>query len=133
MRHTIRQAAEIAGISRKTLYAHVKQGKISAQTDHSGSKVIDHAELIRVYGRHLKTPEAKPIQEKTSGDQDLHKELARYKQHVAVLLANNKALREQNSLLKSLVLDAKEREKNLSERYEKTMSIFERLLPAERK
>jgi len=119
----------MAGISRKTLYAHIKQGKVSAQTNPEGDKVIDHTELLRVYGRQLKTPEDTPVTEKISSEDGIKAELAKYKQHVATLVANNKALREQNALLKDLVIDARNREKHSNERYEKTLSIFERLLP----
>lgn len=123
----------MVGISRKTLYAHIKQGKVSAQANTEGDKVIDHAELVRVYGGQLKTPQDTPVKPKESTDLELKSELDKYKQHVATLVANNKALREQNALLKDLVIDAREREKETTARYEKTLSIFERLLPRQEK
>jgi len=42
----ITQAAKLAGISKQTLYRHVKAGKVSRRSD----GLIDTAELVRVYG-----------------------------------------------------------------------------------
>lgn len=42
-------SAKAAGLSRKTLYAHIKSGKISV-TRHEGKKCIAVSELLRVYG-----------------------------------------------------------------------------------
>jgi predicted site-specific integrase-resolvase len=47
---TITESAKAAGIGRATLYRHIKEGKISCEIDKKGQKVIDTAELIRVYG-----------------------------------------------------------------------------------
>lgn len=123
----------MVGLSRKTLYAHIKQGKVSAQSDSDGEKVIDQAELLRVYGLQLKTPvdSEKDTDTDTVTDQvkSADAELEKYKQHVRALVASNKSLREQNAMLKQLVVDAREREKHFNARYEKTLLIFERLLP----
>lgn len=43
------QAAKAAGISRKTLYAHVEKGKISQEKDSDNNPVYDLSELLRVY------------------------------------------------------------------------------------
>ncbi len=40
----------ITGKSRTTIIKHIKQGKLSVELDADGNKVIDAAELIRVYG-----------------------------------------------------------------------------------
>jgi len=47
MNHT--QAARAAGISRKTLYNHVKKGRVSQVKDGNNNPVYDVSELIRVY------------------------------------------------------------------------------------
>ncbi|MGJ3448924.1 entry exclusion protein 1 [Enterobacter sp. PTB] len=52
------QAAQAAGITRRTLYNHIKQGKISTSRDKKNNPVIEVAELIRVY-RNLTLPEKK--------------------------------------------------------------------------
>lgn len=46
----ISEAARLVGKDRKTLYRHIKQGKLSATTDATGCHNIDVAELSRVYG-----------------------------------------------------------------------------------
>lgn len=47
---TITEAALLVKKSRKTLYRHIEQGKVSASQNDTGEKVIDTSELIRVYG-----------------------------------------------------------------------------------
>ncbi|STX08028.1 Excl1 protein [Klebsiella pneumoniae] len=44
------QAAQAAGITRRTLYNHVKQGKVTVSRDGKNNPVVDVSELIRVYG-----------------------------------------------------------------------------------
>lgn len=44
------QAAQAAGITRRTLYNHVKQGKVTVSRAGKNNPVIDVSELIRVYG-----------------------------------------------------------------------------------
>ena len=48
-------AAHAAGVSRRTLQRHIAQGKVSYQSGEQGQKLIDTAELVRVYGT-LKNP-----------------------------------------------------------------------------
>lgn len=52
---SISKAAELAGISRTSLYrTYIKQGKITVSKNSAGKKCIDTAELLRVFGE-LKT------------------------------------------------------------------------------
>jgi len=44
------QAAQAAGITRRTLYNHVKQGKVTTSRDKKNNPIIDVSELIRAYG-----------------------------------------------------------------------------------
>ena len=44
-------AAKAAGISRPTLYRHIKQGKVSVVKDGDGNSCVDESELFRVYGK----------------------------------------------------------------------------------
>lgn len=44
------QAAEAVGITRRTLYNHIAQGKVTVSRDGKNARVIDVSELIRVYG-----------------------------------------------------------------------------------
>lgn len=47
---TITEASKLTGKARKTLYAHIKQGRLSCRVARDGTRLIDVAELIRVYG-----------------------------------------------------------------------------------
>ena len=47
---TITEASKLTGKARKTLYSHLKQGKLSSCLQRDGTKQIDTSELIRVYG-----------------------------------------------------------------------------------
>lgn len=49
-KHSISEAAKLAGIARSTLHRHIKAGRISKELDADGQPVIDTAELVRVYG-----------------------------------------------------------------------------------
>lgn len=44
------QAAEAVGITRRTLYNHIAQGKVTVSRDVKNARVIDVSELIRAYG-----------------------------------------------------------------------------------
>jgi excisionase family DNA binding protein len=46
----VAQAAKLVGRDRKTLYRLIKDGKLSATQDATGSRQIDTAELLRVFG-----------------------------------------------------------------------------------
>lgn len=45
----VSQAAEAVNLSRKTLYRHIKEGKLSSEKDDQNNVVIDISELQRVY------------------------------------------------------------------------------------
>lgn len=47
---SISEAARLVGKDRKTLYRDIKSGRLSATTCHSGTRQVDIAELVRVYG-----------------------------------------------------------------------------------
>ncbi len=55
MELNLSQAAVSVGISRTTLYQHIKKGKLSVTLNRDSQKVVDTSELIRVYGE-LKNP-----------------------------------------------------------------------------
>lgn len=46
----VSKAAGLVGISRKTMYAHIKSGKVSASKGGNKTLLIDTSELIRVFG-----------------------------------------------------------------------------------
>jgi soluble cytochrome b562 len=50
------QAAKAVGITRRTLYNHVRSGKVTISRDVKNNPSVDVSELIRVYGN-VKLPE----------------------------------------------------------------------------
>ena len=46
----VSKAAGLVGLNRKTMYAYVRSGKVSASKDSKWSLLIDTSELIRVFG-----------------------------------------------------------------------------------
>ena len=54
---SISAAAQTAGIDRRTLQRAIKAGRISATVDATGRRGVDVAELLRVYGPLLGTPQ----------------------------------------------------------------------------
>lgn len=50
MLHTIQEAVKITGKSRRTLYNHCDEGRVSYSVGVDGRRYFDTAELIRVYG-----------------------------------------------------------------------------------
>jgi AcrR family transcriptional regulator len=48
--HKISEAAALVGVTRQTLYRHIKSKGISVETDAEGATIIETSELIRVYG-----------------------------------------------------------------------------------
>lgn len=47
---TVRQAADMAGVTRQSMYRLLDSGKVSATVATDGTKVIDKAELLRHFG-----------------------------------------------------------------------------------
>jgi len=94
------QAAQAAGITRRTLYNHVKQGKVTTSRDKKNNPVIDVSELIRVYGN-ISLP-VKKIPTVTHSEntqenfpsaqlQDMQKEIAELKLAVTHMLEDKTA------------------------------------------
>ena len=52
---TVAEALKLVPVKKTALYGDIKKGILSAETDSRGRKVVDPAELERVYG-HLKIP-----------------------------------------------------------------------------
>lgn len=53
---TVRQAADMAGVTRQTMYRLLDSGKVSATLKQDGTKVIDTTELLRHFGT-LQSPD----------------------------------------------------------------------------
>ncbi len=56
MKHTILEAARLAGVSRSTIDRYMKKGKLSYDIDEDGTRFVDTSELARVFEK-LKNPE----------------------------------------------------------------------------
>ncbi|EME3604245.1 hypothetical protein VYJ28_004608 [Yersinia enterocolitica] len=98
------QAAQAAGITRRTLYNHVKQGKVTVSRDGKNNPVVDVSELIRVYGN-VNLPEKQipsiSHSENTQKNfpheqfQAMQKELADIRQAVTLMLEDKTAREEE--------------------------------------
>lgn len=98
------QAAQAAGITRRTLYNHVKQGKVTVSRDGKNNPTVDVSELIRVYGN-VNLPEKKipTISHRKNSQknfpheqfQDMQKELADLRQAVTLMLEDKTAREEE--------------------------------------
>lgn len=89
MKTTIGRMAKLYGLHRSTLYEAVDKGRISAsERDGKGQRLIDLAEMIRVYGeppgRHP-TPGPTPVDIAPDTMQDLLAELRALRLEVAEL------------------------------------------------
>ena len=51
---TISEASRLTGKARKTIYAHIKSGKITAKLDKDSVRKIDTSELVRCYDLKIK-------------------------------------------------------------------------------
>lgn len=99
-RLNLTQAAKAAGVTRRTLYNHINQGKVTASRDEKNNPVIDVSELIRVYGN-VNLPVKKiPIvshRENIQGNftpdglETMRAELAELKQAVTLMLEDKTA------------------------------------------
>lgn len=98
------QAALAAGITRRTLYNHIKQGKVTTSRDKKDNPVVDVSELIRVYGN-VKLPEKQipSISHRENTHQNfspeqflaMQKDLAELKQSVTLMLEDKSAREEE--------------------------------------
>ena len=96
---TLTQAAKAASVARSTLYRAIRKGRISVVSQPNGSKGIDTAELIRVFGA---------VQDTTEQGQQSNAQ-----QDVALLRARIDALERENTLLRDEVQASRERESKL--------------------
>ena len=99
-RLNLTQAAKAAGVTRRTLYNHINQGKVTASRDEKNNPVVDVSELIRVYGNVnlpvKKIPTVshrKNIQDNFTPDglETMRAELAELKQAVTLMLEDKTA------------------------------------------
>ncbi|RRW61180.1 hypothetical protein EGJ48_22405 [Pantoea dispersa] len=98
------QAAQAVGITRRTLYNHVKQGKVTVSRDGKNNPVVDVSELIRVYGNvNLPEKEIPTVSHRENTQknfpheqlQAMQKELADLRQAVTLMLEDKTAREEE--------------------------------------
>lgn len=103
-RLNLTQAAKAAGVTRRTLYNHINQGKVTASRDEKNNPVIDVSELIRAYGNvNLPVKEIptvshrKNTQENFTPDvlETVRTELAELKQAVTLMLEDKTARQDE--------------------------------------
>ncbi|RMV36042.1 entry exclusion protein 1 [Pseudomonas syringae group genomosp. 3] len=86
--HTIQEAQNLTGKSRRTLYRDMAAGRLSWEVEGENARRLETSELIRVYGE-LK-PLAQPDAEKTA-----HGDTGSGTENSALILAELKALRDE--------------------------------------
>lgn len=137
---TLREAARQVGVSRQSIYRMVKDGRLTATVRHDGQKVVDTAELLRVFGslsprqspettasgdspRQPATAPATPpvIQAMTAEDRRREVEIANREALRAELAAAREALRRAEGQLQ----EAREREAKLMELAQSATRLLE--------
>lgn len=96
MNHSIAESAKLVGINRKTVYKHIRSGRLSATLSATGRRQVETSELMRVYGPLATlgdTPTATTGD--TSGDTNL---LARLLEEMKLLRKEVASLKEQLAL-----------------------------------
>ena len=115
---SISEASKAAGISRQSMYNHIKSGTISVTVDNAGKKGIDHSEILRVFG------EIKPIAQGAAlGDE----KKAPPDQSAAIIAE----LRAENAGLKTRINDLSDHIQTLKAELAAAKEREIRLLPAQ--
>lgn len=99
---SISEVSCLTGKTRATIHRHINRGKLSKIIDDAGNQSVDTSELIRVYGKINNTIDIQPNHiEKEQMDTG---ELNTLKNQLAVLEAENNALKDHLSSLKQALL-----------------------------
>lgn len=101
-------AANAAGVSRSTINRYLKSGKLSATTDRDGARVIDTAELARVFGdlqpaATSRNGRKKPSQQPPATVALLEQQVAALERENATLRRELDAARDEKARLLALV------------------------------
>lgn len=86
--HTVQEAQQLTGKSRRTLYRDMAAGRLSWTPEGDSGRRLETSELIRVYG------ELKPLAQPDTG-KSAHDGTSLGTQDTALILAELKALREE--------------------------------------
>lgn len=138
------QAAKAAGVTRRTLYNHINQGKVTASRDEKNNPVIDVSELIRVYGN-VNLPVKKiPAVSQRKNTQDnftpdaletLRAELADLRQAVTLMLDDKTAREDERRRGEEERQQLQAEIRRLGEELqrEKSRGLWSRLFPGRKK
>lgn len=109
-------AARAAGVSRKTLYAHIDKGLVSV-TRKQGKRYIHIAELERHYG----SVTLNALQ----GNKSIHKQDAQAADQIAALTAAVLGLQQETRQLRAEVLEARKAAENAAQGVTEGMRLIE--------
>jgi FtsZ-binding cell division protein ZapB len=105
---SISAAARSANVSRQTIHTYINTGKITTQTDNKGNKVIDTAELLRVFGElHHDSQGMAPVGHSLTPD----------------LLSTIALLEKEVQLLREQLFKAEQREQQLNQHIERLTAV----------
>jgi vacuolar-type H+-ATPase subunit I/STV1 len=143
-RLNLTQAAKAAGVTRRTLYNHINNGKVTASRDEKNNPVIDVSELIRVYGNvNLPVKKIPTVSHrKNSRDnftpdmlETVRAELADLRQAVTLMLDDKTAREEERRRGEEERRQLQEEVSRLGEelKREKSRGLWSRLFPGNKK
>ena len=121
---TVRQAAERVGISRQTMFRHIREGRVSATLSHSGQKQIEITELLRAFG----ALQAETVTPATTKDNQIQSQSDRVTPLAVTYQIEIERLKAQLTLKISELELAKERITELKQREHDALAEKSRLL-----
>lgn len=95
MQIPVSEAAKLVGLNRKTLYKHIKSGKLTATTALTGQRQVETSELIRVYGAFVESGDNSKV---TAGDTQGDSSMREVLRELAALRKEVQELKEQLAL-----------------------------------
>lgn len=143
-RLNLTQAAKAAGVTRRTLYNHISQGKVTASRDEKNNPVIDVSELIRVYGNvNLPVKKIPTVSHRKNthgsftpdGLETMRAELAELKQAVTLMLEDKTAREDERRRGEEERQQLQAEIRRLGEELqrEKNRGLWSRLFPGKKK
>ena len=92
---TVTEGARVSGISRPTLYRRIKSGELSTVKQPDGTKGIDSAELLRVFGTLQPVTDQAVKNGHSETDEVLHERIKGLERESELLQRENALLRTQ--------------------------------------
>lgn len=126
MKLLISEAAKQVGKSRGALYRAIKEGRLSVTQNSEGVQVVDVAELMRVFGDDLMTPEQ--AQSEQVAKQAKKKQAEQAEALPMALLLELGELRAAKTYLEKMAADAEARAIAAEARAEAATTLSQRLL-----